>query len=63
MRINSELTYQQLAESATFPSQAYPKQDDERPDRTVTYIAVGAVICGVAAIAIAWKKIYSAAQT
>lgn len=55
--------YSQLAESATFPAQAYPKQDDEAPDRTGLYIAAGAIICGLAAIGIAWKKIYAGSNT
>lgn len=49
----------QLAESATFPSLAFPKKDEEPIDRTPIYIALGAVTCVVAAFAIIWKRNYS----
>ena len=45
-----------LAESATFPSQGFPKSDEEPVDRTALYIAVGATVCAVAAFAVIWKQ-------
>ncbi|OCL06233.1 mitochondrial Rho GTPase 1 [Glonium stellatum] len=44
-----------LAESATYPSTAFPKQDDEPVDRTNLYLALGAILSTTAAIMI-WKK-------
>ena len=46
----------QLAECATYPVQALPKRDDERPDYTNYYIASGVVLCAAAAMAIVWKR-------
>ncbi|KAF2098271.1 mitochondrial Rho GTPase 1 [Rhizodiscina lignyota] len=45
-----------LAESATFPSTAFPKSEEEAPDRTNLYIGIGAIVCVAAALAITWKK-------
>ncbi|KAK5133878.1 ERMES complex Ca(2+)-binding regulatory GTPase gem1 [Meristemomyces frigidus] len=45
-----------LAESATFPSQAFPKSDEEAVDRTALYIALGATVCAGAAFAWVWKR-------
>lgn len=45
----------QLAEAATFPSQAFPKSE-EPVDRTAVYIALGATICAGAAFAWVWKR-------
>lgn len=47
-----------LAESATFPSMAFPKQEEEPVDRTPLYIALGATACAAAAFVIIWKKNY-----
>jgi Ras family protein T1 len=46
----------QLAESATFPSKALPKRDDEPNDMTNIYMAAGGTIALAAALAIMWKK-------
>jgi hypothetical protein len=46
----------QLAESATFPSKALPKRDDEPADMTNIYMAAGGTIALAAAMAIMWKK-------
>ena len=44
-----------LAESATYPSQAFPKS--EQPvDRTPVYIALGATVCAGVAFAYVWKR-------
>lgn len=47
-----------LAESATNPPTALPRQEQEQADRTPIYIALGATICAVTAFAIIWKKNY-----
>lgn len=45
-----------FAEAATNPSIAFPRGDDEGPDRTSLYIALGATACaGVAALMI-WRR-------
>ena len=46
----------QLAECASYPSQAFPKGDKEPADRTNLYIAGGAVLCVSLAAAMLWKK-------
>jgi Ras family protein T1 len=51
-----QLTDLQLAESATYPSTAFPKQDDEPVDRTNLYVALGVVLGATAAFMIIWKK-------
>ncbi|TKA77720.1 Mitochondrial Rho GTPase 1 [Cryomyces minteri] len=48
-----------LAESATYPSTAFPKKSEQPVDRTNLYIALGATVCAAAAIAIIWKKTVS----
>lgn len=48
-----------LAESATYPSQAFPKNDEEPVDRTPFYIAAGAVCAAAVAFVIIWKRNYS----
>ncbi|KAK5016891.1 ERMES complex Ca(2+)-binding regulatory GTPase gem1, partial [Cryomyces antarcticus] len=48
-----------LAESATYPSTAFPKKSEQPIDRTNLYIALGATVCAAAAIAIIWKKTVS----
>lgn len=45
-----------LAESATLPATAFPKNEEDAMDRTNLYIAVGAVVCAAAAVAIVWKR-------
>ncbi|KAF2091705.1 mitochondrial Rho GTPase [Saccharata proteae CBS 121410] len=45
-----------LAESATHPSTAFPKSDDEPTDNTSLYLALGAATCAVAALIFIWKK-------
>ncbi|KAI9769069.1 MAG: ERMES complex Ca(2+)-binding regulatory GTPase gem1 [Geoglossum simile] len=45
-----------IAESATYPSTAFPKQEEEPVDRTNLYIAIGATICAAAAFVIIWKR-------
>jgi Ras family protein T1 len=45
-----------LAESATHPSTAFPKSEEEMVDRTGMYVALGAIACaGVAAFMI-WRR-------
>lgn len=45
-----------LAEAAINPSTAFPKNEEEAPDRTSLYIALSAAVCaGVAALMI-WKR-------
>ena len=51
-----QLTDLQLAESATYPSTAFPKQDDEPVDRTNLYVALGVILGATAAFMIIWKK-------
>jgi len=48
-----------LAESATYPFQAFPKNDEEPVDRTPFYIAAGAVCAAAVAFVIIWKRNYS----
>lgn len=49
-----------LAEAAINPSTAFPKNEEEAPDRTSLYIALTAAVCaGVAALMI-WKRTTSA---
>ncbi|KAK4549516.1 ERMES complex Ca(2+)-binding regulatory GTPase gem1 [Oleoguttula mirabilis] len=45
-----------LAECATYPSQAFPRSDEEAVDRTALYIALGATVCAGAAFAWVWKR-------
>lgn len=51
-----------LAESATFPSTAFPKKDEDPVERTNLYIALGAVLCASAAFAVVWKRSTSASN-
>ncbi|KAH6894265.1 mitochondrial Rho GTPase 1 [Thelonectria olida] len=45
-----------FADAATTPSTAFPKNNDEGPDRTSLYVALGATACaGVAALMI-WRR-------
>jgi Ras family protein T1 len=45
-----------LAESATFPSQAFPRTEESKTDRTGLYIALGGSICTAIAVAWVWKR-------
>ncbi|CAK3887436.1 rho-like GTPase [Lecanosticta acicola] len=45
-----------LAECATFPSQAFPKSEEDAVDRTALYIGVTATVCVAAAFAWVWKR-------
>lgn len=45
-----------LAEAATNPSVAFPKSEEEAPDRTGVYVALGATACALLAAAIIWKR-------
>ncbi|KAH9827798.1 mitochondrial Rho GTPase 1-like [Teratosphaeria destructans] len=46
-----------LAESATFPAQAFPKSDaEDAGDRTALYVALGAVMCALGAFAWVWRR-------
>lgn len=46
----------QLAESATHPSQAFPKQEEDPYDNLNLYLALGAVGCAVASAIFIWKR-------
>ncbi|KAI9651701.1 MAG: ERMES complex Ca(2+)-binding regulatory GTPase gem1 [Alyxoria varia] len=45
-----------LAESATYPSMAFPKQDNESTDRTPWYMAAGVAALASAAYWVIWRK-------
>ncbi|KAF1999246.1 mitochondrial Rho GTPase 1 [Amniculicola lignicola CBS 123094] len=45
-----------LAESATYPSTAFPKTDDEPTDNSNLYIALGAVACAAASAIFIWRR-------
>lgn len=45
-----------LAEAATNPSSAFPKSEEEAPDRTSLYIALGAATCAAAAAFMIWRR-------
>ncbi|PQE23194.1 mitochondrial rho gtpase protein [Rutstroemia sp. NJR-2017a BVV2] len=45
-----------LAEAATNPMVASPKSEEEPPDRTAVYMAVGATVCALLAAAMIWKR-------
>lgn len=45
-----------LAEAATNPSSAFPKSEEEAPDRTGVYIAVGATACALLAAGMIYKR-------
>ncbi|PSS18431.1 hypothetical protein M430DRAFT_19029 [Amorphotheca resinae ATCC 22711] len=45
-----------LAEAATNPSTAFPKSEEEPPDRTSLYVALGATACALLAAAMIWKR-------
>ena len=50
----------QLAECATYPSTAFPKQDEEPYDPFNLYLALGAITCAASVVYI-WKRNLSAA--
>jgi mitochondrial Rho GTPase 1 len=50
-----------LAEAATNPSSAFPKSEEEAPDRTGVYVAVGATACAVLAAVMIWRRTSNAA--
>ena len=45
-----------LAEGATNPSTAFPKSEEEPPDRTSLYLALGAVTCAGLAAFMIWRR-------
>jgi Ras family protein T1 len=45
-----------LAETATNPSMGYPKSEEEPPDRTSLYIALGATTCALLAAVMIWRR-------
>ena len=45
-----------LAEAAINPSTAFPKSEEEAPDRTSLYVAMGAALCAAVAAAVIWKR-------
>ena len=45
-----------LAECATFPSQAFPRGEEEGVDRTAVYIALGATVCAGVAVGWVWRR-------
>ncbi|KAJ5053959.1 uncharacterized protein L3040_000248 [Drepanopeziza brunnea f. sp. 'multigermtubi'] len=45
-----------LAEAATNPSSAFPKSEEEAPDRTGVYIALGATACALLAAGMIYKR-------
>jgi Ras family protein T1 len=50
-----------LAEAATNPSTAFPKSEEEAPDRTGMYVAIGAVACAALAAVMIWRRTTNAA--
>lgn len=47
---------EQLAECATHPSTAFPKQEEEPYDGLNLYLALGAAACAVASVVFIWKR-------
>lgn len=45
-----------LAESATNPSIAFPKSEEDAPDRTGLYMALGATACAAVAAVMIWRR-------
>jgi mitochondrial Rho GTPase 1 len=45
-----------LAEAATNPSTAFPKSEEEPPDRTGVYVALGATACALIAAIMIWRR-------
>jgi Ras family protein T1 len=50
-----------LAEAATEPSKAFPKNEEEKPDMTSLYVALGAVACAAIAAGMIWRRSSSSA--
>ena len=46
----------QLAECATYPSTAFPKQEEEPYDNMTLYLGLGAIACAAASVVIIWKR-------
>lgn len=45
-----------LAEAAANPSTAFPKTDDDSPDRTSLYLTLGATACAAIAAVMIWRR-------
>lgn len=45
-----------LAEAATNPSTAFPKSEEDAPDRTGLYMALGATACAAVAAIMIWRR-------
>jgi Ras family protein T1 len=45
-----------LAEAATNPTLAFPKSEEEAPDRTGVYVALGATACALMAALMIWRR-------
>jgi Ras family protein T1 len=45
-----------LAEAATNPTLAFPKSEEEAPDRTGVYVALGATACALVAALMIWRR-------
>lgn len=45
-----------LAETATNPSTGFPKSEEEGPDRTHLYMALGATACAAVAFVMIWRR-------
>jgi Ras family protein T1 len=52
----SEL-FVQIAQTALAPSTAFLKNEDDAPDRTTLYVAMGAVVCASAAAIAIWRRV------
>ncbi len=50
-----------LAETATNPSLGFPKTEEEAPDRTSLYMALGATACAAIAAVMIWRRSTNAA--
>lgn len=50
-----------LADTATNPSNGFPKSEEEPPDRTSLYMALGATGCAAVAALMIWRRAYNAA--
>ncbi|KAF2729440.1 mitochondrial Rho GTPase 1 [Polyplosphaeria fusca] len=51
-----------LAECATYPAAAFPKQEEEPHDNMNLYLALGAVACAAASVMFIWKRNVSASS-
>ena len=50
-----------LADAATHPSSAFPKSEEDAPDRTSLYMALGATGCAAVAALMIWRRSTNAA--